>query len=384
MQQTLHAESGTAIPRAAPYTGLRILFLALEFEHWFAARAHSYSAGLAFEEGFAANGVHCLTVPTPCFPWLQRVCAGQRFDQVWLYAVQSHMNEAQRQWVASLAPVRVGLVAESLQYSRDEVTRIPNLATWTGELAGWLPHLTHVVAFDEEVAEAVNAHGLARAIWSPTAVPARFIWNGQVTPHTRRATFCGSLYSWRKTCLNHPALRGLIALQPSPEKRTFYPYLFRSLHLNIMRYLKRPWLPGARAAFALYLKGLRLVRQICFRRWLRSLQSGAAVINLPHYFKCYSGRVFEGMAAGRPVISWEIPDRPRTRALFEEGREILLYQANDPHHLAEQIRRVLRDRPFAERLTAQARQRLLSSHTTEWRVQQVLDWIASGEEPRFD
>jgi glycosyltransferase involved in cell wall biosynthesis len=150
-----------------------------------------------------------------------------------------------------------------------------------------------------------------------------------------------------------------------------------------MRYLKRAWLPGARAAFALYLQGLRLVRRLCFRRWLRSLRNGAAVVNLPHYFKSYSGRVVEGMAAGRPVISWELPERPRTGALFEEGREILLYPAEDPRRLAEQIRRVQLDRPFAERLAARARDRLLASHTTEWRVRQLLEWVTRGAEPQF-
>src|SRR5438046_10747990 len=124
-----------------------------------------------------------------------------------------------------------------------------------------------------------------------------------------------------------------------------------------------------------YLARLRHIRECCFASWLKALQTGQAVVNLPHLVKAYSGRVVEGMAAGRPVLSWEIPERPRNRALFEDGKEILLFPNNDPHRLAGELERVFQDRNLAQRLVTNARKKLRKFHTSELRVRQILDWV---------
>jgi glycosyltransferase involved in cell wall biosynthesis len=129
---------------------------------------------------------------------------------------------------------------------------------------------------------------------------------------------------------------------------------------------------------------LRIIRRQAFAQWISGLQAGCAVVNLPHFVKTYAGRVVEGMAAGRPVISWEIPDRPRNTALFEANREILLFSRDVPTQLAEHIRHIRREPGFAQQLVERARRKLRRFHTLEKRVQHILRWLEAGDEPDYD
>ncbi|NJN69948.1 MAG: glycosyltransferase [Nitrospira sp.] len=89
------------------------------------------------------------------------------------------------------------------------------------------------------------------------------------------------------------------------------------------------------------------------------------------------------MAAGRPVISWEIPNRPRTKALFQDNQEIVLFSAHSPESLAGRIEYVLSDSKRADSIGSRGRRKLLAYHTAERRMQQVLEWIESGKEPDY-
>ncbi|MEN8220438.1 MAG: glycosyltransferase [Pseudomonadota bacterium] len=129
--------------------------------------------------------------------------------------------------------------------------------------------------------------------------------------------------------------------------------------------------------YPVYLDWLRQLRRKAHTLWLQGMQAGAAVVNLPHLVKGYSSRVIEGIASGRPVISWEIPDRPKNTAMFEDGHEILLYST--PEQLATQIERVLSDPDFGERIAQNARNKVRRFHTTEKRVQQILHWVETDE-----
>ncbi len=74
-----------------------------------------------------------------------------------------------------------------------------------------------------------------------------------------------------------------------------------------------------------YLQALRNIRLQAFSVYLDSMAEGSAVINFPSFGKIYTGRVYEGMAAGRPVITVQLEDRPLLESLFEDGKDILLY-----------------------------------------------------------
>jgi glycosyltransferase involved in cell wall biosynthesis len=286
------------------------------------------------------------------------------------------------EWVATLAPVRIGLIAESLEYDLDEQAAWPELKVRKQKVEMRLKYVTHVAAIDEKDVEDMNERGVVPAMWWPQAVPARFICEKATTVPKNHAVFPGALYGERKEWLEHPRLRGFLVHLRPPEDGTIYSTLFDALHVPFRGPFKGR-LPGKKVLVSAYLYCLRRIRRQCFARWLKALQTSGAVVNLPHFVKAYPGRVVEAMAAGRPVISWEIPDRPRNKALFEDGVEILLYPKDNPEQLGFHIERLLSAPDLGERIAANARCKLRRFHTMEKRVRQILDWVETGEAPIY-
>jgi len=368
------------------------LLIELEFLTWRMARSWSYSAQLGKEEGLRANGVECLTIPvmrdvpgsSPAswLPYARRLCAGKHFDQVWVELVHSPLDEPCLEWLSTLAPVRIGFLPESLEYTPEEYTLAPNLVGRKSLVERRLKYVTHVLAADEKDAEEINARQLARAMWWPAPVAARFLVK-QIPPVLQPyAIFCGALYGERVNWLARPDLKGLLMHLPPPEDATLYPRFFDELN-QAADTLLRSGEPVDEQGLATYLDGIRRIRGEIFSWWLKGLQTGCAVVNLPHYVKAYAGRVVEAMAAGRPVISWEIPDRPRNKALFEDGKEILLFSKDDPTQLATHIQRILREPDLGHRIAENALHKLKHFHTIEKRIQQVLTWVETGIEPDY-
>jgi glycosyltransferase involved in cell wall biosynthesis len=352
------------------YSRLRVLLLLNEFRTWYIARHLSYAAQLGIEDGLRANGVDCVTITSPWLPQALDFFRGKQFDQVWIAGRLDVLPEPALDRLAAMAPVRLGLLGESLEYSEEECRVAPMLRNRKQTTQSRFQYLTHLAACDEKDADSLNASGIIPAIWWPQAVPERFISENVVGPSIKQAVFYGNRYGPRRHWFEHEELKPFLTHRGSPELTTVYPWLFTALHLAVTPPLG--WvLPRTEQSLGVYLSRLRTVRVHCFELWLKGLQAAGAVVNLPHFVKTYAGRVVEAMAAGSPVISWEIPDRPRNRQLFEDGREILLFR-NDPHHLADQIDRVLRDRELANRLSANAREKIRGLHTAEIRIKQIL------------
>lgn len=370
---------------ATEFSRLRILHLQVEFNNWTEARPWSYAVGLGLEEGLEAAGVEFLTLTSPWLNRAQEIIGERRFDQVWLEIVhQSQAPLALFEWAASLAPVRLGLVGESLQYAEAERARWPEAFDQLGprkeRVEAILPYLTHVVAVDEVDVADLNACGLP-SMWWPQAVPRRSI-RTDVPPPGHRAVFGGTPYGKRGDMLADPALQGLVFKPRGAEDQTLLPMLFDGLHQATFTFLREgrtDWQPS----FAAYMTTLRDIRRRSFEMYLDSLQAGCAVVNLPSFCKAYAGRVYEGMAAGRPAISWQVPDRPRNLALFDDMQEIMLFDPDSPRELAARIENVIRDPALAARLVCNARQKLEQFHTLERRVEQILHWSIDGVEPRF-
>lgn len=360
--------------------GLRVLRLDLEFSTWRWARYWTYPAQLGFEEGLRAHGARCLTITTPWLARAREICGGRRFDQVWVEIVHNPLDPALLEWIRSVAPVRIGFVPESLSYRAEEYALWPELKARKERVEERLGYLTHLVVADERDAEEQNAGGPARAMWWAPSVPERFICDAPEPARRSHAVFYGLLYGERVKMLEHPDLRGLLVRPGLPDGRV-WPLLFDALHLAV-RGVVGSGLPGGVAARG-YLAALRAVRRRLFRGWLAALRTGSAVVNLPQFGKFYSGRVVEAMAAGRPVVAWEVPERPRNRALFTDGEEILLYHGADAPELAAHLRRLLAEPAFANAVVARARAKLRRLHTTEERVRQILDWVATGRRPEY-
>ncbi|MDI6761905.1 MAG: glycosyltransferase [Thermodesulfobacteriota bacterium] len=371
---------------------VKVLLIELEFQTWARARSWSYIAQLGIEEGFQANGLEYLTIPAihelfPSSPgsWLrhaQKICAGKHFDQVWVEIVHSSLDETFLEWLATLAPVRVGFLPESIEYTPEEYVLAPNLRGRKSLVEKRFKYLTHVLAGDEKDAEDINSRGLAQAMWWPGAVPERFICEQNRRPPNNHAIFCGALYGERAVWLERPDLRGLFVYLAPPEDATDYPKQFDELNRAASAHLN-DGLPVNESFLSAYLDSLRRIRREVFALWLEGLQTGCAVVNLPHYVKSYAGRVFEAMAAGRPVISWEVPNRPRNKALFDDGREILLFNKKDPSQLASHIQRLQNEPDFSRVIAENASRKLRRFHTIENRIRQVLDWIETGKEPDY-
>ena len=361
---------------------MRILLIALELPLWHKARSLSYCAQLAFEEGLKDQGIDYFTITTPWLRSVKEILQDKKFDQVWVELTHSHFNEELLEWLSQLAPVRVGFILESLDYSADEQAVLPFLKERRGLVEKKIKYLTHVITCDEKDADNFNVRHFIPALWWPQAVPRRFIGTAVSEKAEEYATFSGALYGARTHWLNHEHLKEILVRQTSSEQGTFYPALFNVLH-GVAFISSKSRLSINAPILSGYLNSLRYIRRNCFSLWLKKMRTGCAVINLPHFVKTYAGRVVEGMAAGRPVISWEIPDRPKNKALFQTDQEILLFDKDHPEQLAIQIRRILSDRNLNRKIVTNAFKKIESFHTIEKRVEQIIKWIEKGQAPTY-
>lgn len=360
----------------------RIVFFSLEFGDWQNESKWPYNALFGLEEGLQACGIEPLVIPTPWLPRAQAICAGQRFDQVWIELVhQNVLHPGWLQWMAELAPVRVAFMPESLVYTADELAVMPGLTLRRHGIETRLRYVTHVLAVDENDVHTLNARGSLRALWWPMSVPERAVARPGCV--SGPAVFPGTPYGKRQEFLAHPSLQGRLVHLAPPEAQTILPLMFDGLQAAAMRFAESG-LTDWQHSFPEYIHQLRRIRRSIFDLWLAGIATGSALVNLPHMVKTYASRVYEGMAAGRPVISWDVPERPRNRALFENGSEILLFEQDSPEQVAEHIARIQQEPAFGERIARNANRKLLRRHTAEQRVHQILDWIDSGAEPVYD
>lgn len=380
--------------RVVPGNGknaIRALLIQLEFPLWKAAKSWGYSGHFGLEEGLHANNVETfilpawgLVQPDSHLSWLsyaKELCHNQHFDQVWLWLVHCEYPKSFLEWVATLAPVRVGCLYESLSYTREECRQNSKLETRREEVSQQMQGLTHIICSDECDATYIQEKGIAQAIWSPTFVPHRFVSDLYIPPTHSNAAFFGSLYSEeRRQWLEQTNLHTLLARPASPEDATSYPLQFDRLHQASLEHFKQK-LPINKEVLRQYVDELRRIRQGAFAAWMNGLRQWNGIVNLPSFGKVYTSRVAESMAAGSPAITWEVPNRPRNRRLFEDGKEILLYKREKPDQLAQHLLDLQRNSDLARTLVDNAREKIKRFHTAEFRIQQILQWIQTGTEP---
>ena len=384
------APQGTAAS-AADKRQPRILLIPLEFMAWKQAKSWSYTGNFAIEEGLEANGADCFVLPAwfefpadspdSLLKYARELCHGREFDQVWVWLTHNRYGDEFFCWLASLAPVRVGLTMESMEHSAEELSVFPHFRGRREFVAAQLRYMTHVLVADEIDAENFAATLPVKALWYPPMIPRRCVCDRIVRPTADFATFSGALYgSERAALLACKPLEGLLSMPVLPEQRTTVPQIFDNLHRNVLGELRkqRGCDPGLLAG---YVEILRKVRRQLFDLWLEGFRLGFASVNLPSIFKGYAGRVAESMAAGMAVVSWDTPNRPRNRALFTADKEILLFDRRNPDELARHLRRLKADPSFAMEMATNARQKILLEHTAEIRTRKILDWLDAGTQP---
>ena len=357
---------------------LRILVIQFENLRWRQARSYPYCLNFGFEEGLQASEVECVMLTTPWLSHLQDIFGKRQFDQVWINDI-SHFSDfnISLEEIIDLAPIRVGFVTESVEYHPEEYEAFPWLRERRAKIDKQFEYVTHIAAVDEQDVVNLKQRFDKPTMWLPCSMPERYIYEEVSTPAQKIALFSGSVYGKRVNYLEEPRLKNLMAYQKSPNSPLVESTLFNLLPGHyFFRWVNNRLFPAHRI-YPVYLDGLRQLRRKAHKLWLQGLQNGAAVVNLPHLVKGYSSRVIEGLASGRPVISWEIPNRPQNTAMFEDEHEILLYST--PEQLANQIERVLSDPAFGEQIAQNASNKVKRFHTTEKRVQQILHWVETDE-----
>ena len=372
--QTSHAETDRK--------PLRVLLLQAEPRRWTKARSYSYSLNFGLEEALLANGVEVLMVTTPWISQIRKICGQRQFDQVWLNDL-SHIADFNTPLddIVDLAPIRIGFVTESLEYHPEEYAEFEWLHYRRERIDRPFAYATHFAAVDEKDVLALRERYQKPTMWLPCSSPSFMVADHVPQPTQHIALFSGSPYGQRVQWLETPLLKNLLTYQRPSNSAWLEALLFDLLPGHgINRVIRGQHVP-ARLLYPIYLGALRRLRRRSARLWQKGMQPWAAIVNLPHLVKGYSSRVIEGMASGRPVISWKIPDRPLNQALFEHGQEILLYET--PAELASCIEQVQADVDFAQAIAENALGKLKQFHTTEHRVQQILHWIESGEQPTY-
>ncbi len=384
--------SHLACPTGEQNDPKKVLLISFECGNWEHAHTWSYNGFYALEDALGTHDVKHLTLPAIAGvpsnhrgSWLRQAeifTQDNTFDQVWIWVTHNDYDPKFMEWLETIAPVRVGVVMESLEHSTEEETHYAKLRSRREKVLGHLKHCTHVLTFDERDAETLPNDLPIRTLWCPPVVSWRDVCGNIHLPEAAAASFQGSLYSEeRQVLLHHPALHGLLQRPKPVETGTNLPTRFDNIQTLSIKQL----LEGETITLNLldeYLEELRRTRRQLNDLWQRGLRQSYAQVNLPSIFKSYGGRVVESMAAGRPVISWK-PPRDRTQALFIPGKEILWFDRDKPEQLAEQIRWLQSNPNQARQMAETARRKVLCHHTAEIRVRQILDWIEYGTEPNY-
>lgn len=336
---------------------MNILYLPLEFGRWYSAKKSAYPVGVGMIEGFGSD-VKQLTIPLMYhedlwLKYIKELVGGQKFDQVWLEVVHSIVPEDTLEWLASIAPIRVGFIIESLTMAPEEFKdnpvgtnrRISNLNTK-------LPYLTHAAVCDTRD---LYKFTIPTFLFGAT-VPERLI----KTPNSTndKAMFCGTLYGDRSQWV-----KDLIVNPPSPEDSSNFPHIFEQLFA----------LKCDLDCYNTFFQNWYYIRQAVYSLWINHLHTfpSCAMVNLPHRTNIASSRVIEGMAAGKPVISqWLDNDAD---ANFEDRKNIMYYR--DLADLTNCIDELREDPDLRFRIAEEARINVLENYTTEVLVKRILEFV---------
>jgi glycosyltransferase involved in cell wall biosynthesis len=95
----------------------------------------------------------------------------------------------------------------------------------------------------------------------------------------------------------------------------------------------------------------------------------------PHYAYHMSPlKMFEYMAAEKPILATQLPS---VMEVLVDGKNAVLVEPDNPKALAQGIRRIMEDKEFSRRISAQARQDVLA-YTWEERAQKILCFIGAN------
>ena len=365
----------------------RVLFLPLEFQTWDNARYWSYPACFGLEDGFDSCQIEYMTVPlffeTPYSSEdsfllkLKSYIEQFEFDMILFTANHTNLDDEFYEWIKTLAPIRCGFLTESITITDEEWKTVPKEAQdRKDKVDKAIENCTHMVVVDEKDLSFLNEKGIPSFLWR-ASIPERFILTDDVDPSFPHAIFYGAIYGLRKTLLESKELKKIINRpEVSLEYGSEYPKLFDQTNQALLKDLRESdVLDDPESLIIDYHDTIKLIRQRNFELWLKSLQQGTSIVNLPQNAGFYSSRVYESIAAGRPVIASKIPDRPLNEDVFKDGKEILHFEPENKKQLADHIKYISKNPDFAKELVLNAQNKLKKYHTTELRMNEFIGWI---------
>ena len=340
---------------------MKILHLPLEFERWHSAKKFAYSIGVGMIDGFESNHITHLTIPLSYTTdiWLRKIkqlVGNNTFDQVWIEVVHSIVPKPIMEWIASLAPIRVGFVVESLTIAPEEFKdNFVGTQRRINNLNSKLPYLTHAVVCDERDLHTLNIPTMLYSV----SIPKRLVKLPSST--NDKAIFYGTPYGNRGEWLN--ILKDRLNINPpSDEDRSQFPIMFECLFID----------PSHQSNYLSFFQKWYTIRHNLYTIWINHLHNlpGCAMINLPHRTEVASGRIIENMESGKPVISPVLKNE--LSSSFEDEKNILYYK--DIDGLIKCMDKLQQDPDLRFSIAEAARLNLLENYTTEVQVKQILEF----------
>ena len=352
-----------------------VLYLCLEFEKWNIARPWTFQANLGLEDGFSKNNLTYLTITTPWLSNVKELCKDFTFDQVWIEIVHQNPKLEILEWIEKIAPIRIGLIFESLSYYDDDSVNSIILKERKQRVLSKVKYLTNLISVDEKDVIFFNQELQTPAFWWPSCMPERFIENHKYSSKKiPKAVFSGTIYGKRTALLSSITGENMVVLQTSPDKNNLYHILFDLIHIITSKILIF-WKWDISFFHSVYMKLLRYTREKNYKIYLNSISKYSVVLNLPSLVKAYPGRVTEAMSVGSVVISNIIEDRSQNLSLFKDQVEIILFSSENPEEFSTSIKNIIGNQILRENISKNAFENLKNNHTIEKRIYQVVKWL---------
>ena len=343
----------------------------------------------ALEEALAARSESCTTLPSfeeipPHAPhaWpyhAPRVLGEARFDHAWIWLGRTPFDESFLGWLASVAPVRIGVLMQPLDYPADVYRRSPHLLAHRSAIQEQLRHLTHVLVCDEVDAVSSSVRLGVPAMWLPAMAGACTATAAAAETHGQRAAVLVDDASGAASPAMSPPIAGGLGRLDFAAHTGSLNARFAALQREQLTLLAAG--PATSASLERYVASRRSIRAALADQRSRAFGQAGIAVTLAPDVNAYPGAVLECMAAGVPVVCRDIPYRPRNRALFVPERHIRLFGISDQASLARHLRDLGHDRALAQSQADAALALVQREHTAGRRVDQLFEWLATGRVP---
>ncbi|NDW20660.1 methyltransferase domain-containing protein [Alteromonas hispanica] len=362
---------------------MKVLLVPIEFSTWNQARAWSYTGAYAFIDGLKANDINYTFAPlivgqdgnvnTACLDFVRNKTA-EHYDQVWVWCVHGTLPDSYWEWFSKVADLSVGVLMESLTFESYELTEFPHLKNRREIVLEQLKNFDKALVCSESDAVIVHEELGIEATWYPPMIPEEYV-NFREPPTSDSAVFVGSNYGKRREYLNDSKLSELLTRPHLPERDTDLPFVFDNILSELPHAFKN------HQEFESFRLDLIAIRKTLFELHLEGLRMGFANVNLPSILKGFAGRVVESMCASVPVVSWLPPGKEQGN-LFEKNEDILFFSSIN--ECIESLDLLKNNLEYRDRITTNARNKLLTRHTSRIRIRQLLIWIQNGKRINYN